>query len=60
MSKRAQTTTKQKFKTSSPEPRTLKGTGLTTDELAIKDKLISGGQFDALGEKFSRNRKYSV
>jgi hypothetical protein len=35
----------------------LKETQLNKEDLAIKDKLLKGGQFDAVGEKFARNRK---
>ena len=56
--KRSQSIKNTKKKVGSPEPVSLKTTGLTKDEQLVKDKLISGGQFDALGEKFTRNRKY--
>ena len=55
--KRAETAVKRKNKSPSPEaPKPKKG-GLTQEEQLVKEKLIGGGQFDAVGQKFQRNRK---
>ena len=47
--KRAETVKKNKNKSPSPQPQKPKKGGLNQEELLIKEKLIVGGQFDAVG-----------
>lgn len=57
--KRSQSTKQTpKVKAVSPDKTKLqKPVCLNKEEQLIKDKLIAGGQFDAIGDKFARNRK---